>query len=328
MPDGMNTAPPATDPATPPPAAPAGERLPFARLDAAGHPEWWRFVIALLVMGGIYALLFAALSLAVVFLMPSGLDGLRSAGELFGTTRDWSAVSFGDAATTFGALTLPIILVLPAVLLAVVWGHGRPARTLMTARPRFRWGAAASSFLAILVLQAVAHVIGYLFFPDSYRVVLDPARYLSFVPLILLLVPLQVLAEEVFFRGYLVQAVGRVTQFRAVLVGAPALVFAAMHLGNPEVLYGGAWAAIAYVTVAIYLTWLVVRGDGLEHAFGLHLGINLFVFSIVGSPASPYPAPTILYVDKVDYALGYPVLIAMFAAHYWVLFGRRRARIL
>ena len=133
------------------------------------------------------------------------------------------------------------------------------------------------------------------------------------------------LSEEVLFRGYMVQIIGRFTGNRAVLVALPGLIFAALHLGNPEVGYGGGWAIATYVLVALYLTWLVIRGDGLEYAFGLHLGINLFVFSIMGSTASPYPAPTIFFVDTINYAAGLPIMIAIFGIHYWVLFGRRRA---
>ena len=181
MPDGANVTPGIAAPAQASGHDAAGSRAPthaFAQLGATGRGGWWRYLLSIVTMVLLYALFFVALTAVVGFAMSDGTAALQSVGERFGTVKDWSSVSFGEAATTFAALTIPIILLLPAVLLAVSWVHRRPAKTLLTARRRFDWGAVALSFGAIVALEGLAQIIGYLVFPGHYHLVFDATRFL------------------------------------------------------------------------------------------------------------------------------------------------------
>ena len=60
-------------------------------------------------------------------------------------------------------------------------------------------------------------------------------QYWPYLLVALALIPLQTSAEEFFFRGYLLQASGRLTQNWLVLSVINGVLFTLPHLGNVEV---------------------------------------------------------------------------------------------
>src|SRR5439155_4982160 len=55
---------------------------------------------------------------------------------------------------------------------------------------------------------------------------------LPLVLLTLLLIPLQAASEEILFRGYLTQALGRLARSRALIAAIVAAIFGALHLNT------------------------------------------------------------------------------------------------
>lgn len=83
-------------------------------------------------------------------------------------------------------------------------------------------------------------------------------------------VAFQVVAEEVFFRGWLQPALARAIDTR-VAVGVVAIAFAALHL------LGGASGPVAFVNLAlggVLFGVLAARGGGVAGAVGAHFGWN------------------------------------------------------
>lgn len=331
MPDGSVT-PPETLPEEASPEAPTprpqGSPVPFEALGRTGRCQWWRFALAVPSLIAVYALvvLIAVLAagLALMPIMP--FAELRQAISLAGAMSDWSPVSDRDALIAFAAMMITVAALLPALWVTVRVVHGRKWRTLVTGRAKFDTRAFLASFGVAAGLMAVAHAATHLVLGGGYAYVLDIGRYLLFLPLVLLLVPAQVLAEEVLFRGYLVQLVGRFTRHRAIVVVAPAAIFTTAHFANAEVSAGGLWVIAYFGVTSLYLTWLTVRGNGLEYPFGFHLATNLFALSVVTSGVTAYPTPTIFFVHQAGLSAGLPTVAVLCAAHYWLLFGRTRGR--
>jgi membrane protease YdiL (CAAX protease family) len=110
----------------------------------------------------------------------------------------------------------------------------------------------------------------------------------------LFLVPLQAASEEILFRGYLTQALGRMLPSRCLIVAATALLFGLLHLNN----YGP--VTLPYFLVVSLLYSLVSLRDGrLELAIGGHAAMNLFAVwlanAISGEPATPHAAVTLTW---------------------------------
>lgn len=232
---------------------------------------------------------------------------------------DWGSADLGVASTVFVLFLGTIIIFLPVTLAVARVVHGRPWRSLITGRQRFGWQFFAISLTATLGLGIAGLGFSYLVAPEGIEIVFHGRAFWVFLPLVLLLIPLQVSAEEVFFRGYLYQMVARMTGSDAVRLLVPAALFAAIHLANPEVKAGGVWAILAFVSIALYLGWLTLRSGGLEMAIGLHLGNNLIAIALVGSSASPRLAPTIFFVNDPIYVVEFFATLAVFALHWLIV---------
>lgn len=120
---------------------------------------------------------------------------------------------------------------------------------------------------------------------------------------------LQSTAEEVFFRGYLTQAIGSCGRGRAagpVVAGVlTALLFAGAHL--PE----DWWLFADLMVFALAASWLTWRTGGLEAAIALHVVNNLVAIGVaavtgtldeaVGATAVPWPHAVLDIVAVLAY---------------------------
>lgn len=108
------------------------------------------------------------------------------------------------------------------------------------------------------------------------------AGWLLYLPWGLLVVLIQVTAEEIFYRGYLQQQVAARFASPVVWLVAPNLAFALVHWSN----------GIDTVDSLQYVLWafcfglaasdLVARTGGLGAAIGLHFANNIFAFLLIG----------------------------------------------
>ncbi len=246
-------------------------------------------------------------------------------GIVAGAQGDWRDLPLPTALLSFGFVMLPFGFLLIGVFLANKVVHGRKLRSLLTGQSCFRWGQTLTSLTVTLVLALAVLAAGLLLSPAAVDFVFDLRAFLLFLPLVLVLVPIQVLSEEVFFRGYLVQAVGRFVSRSWLAILVPSLLFWGAHLNNGPAVQGGLWAVAVYGVMAFYLTYLAVSCDGLEHAVGVHLGINLFAFLIQGASDGWYPTPTVFITEPDGYEFTLLTTVAIFLAHYLLVVrpGRR-----
>jgi hypothetical protein len=109
----------------------------------------------------------------------------------------------------------------------------------------------------------------------------------------LALVPIQTSAEELLFRGYLLQGLGRLTRQPIVLAVVSGLLFALPHFFNPEVAVNF-WAVMAfYFSFGAAMTWITLRDGSLELALGVHAANNLFGTLLASYAGSALEAPAI-----------------------------------
>lgn len=191
----------------------------------------------------VYALLAVGLAGIVGMALPAGLA--------------WSGAALLVGATVSGWLLLAY--------------EGRPAATLGLALDRrapveVSVGWLLGVGIAGLVVAGIAGLGGL-------RWVSDGGGAFAFVTGgagLLLALALPAAAEEVALRGYLLQALARGFGIVPALVGTSVL-FAALHLGNPEV---GAVGVAGIAAAGLALGVLVVRTRCLWWAIGAHLGWN------------------------------------------------------
>lgn len=162
------------------------------------------------------------------------------------------------------------MLVVISVLL-VRYLHARGWGWLASVQSGMRW-----RYLLACVLVALVVLNGVLWF--SFALLGMPQfgsaqpGWAVFLAIILVTSPLQAAAEEFFFRGYVMQALGTAFQRAWVGIIGSALLFALFHgVQNPALFTN----RLAFGLLVGVLVW---RTGGLEAAIGAHVVNNVFAF--------------------------------------------------
>lgn len=223
------------------------------------------------------------------------------------------------------ALALALLSFLPLLLspfVVTVVLHGRPAGTLFGVARRVHWGRFAASFLLWMTLYVLTALITTALGLSAYRLNAEFTRTLPLALVGLVLLPIQTSAEEVFFRGYLLQATGRLTRNPLVLGLVNGVLFALPHLANPEVQWGLALAFGQWFAFGFAFTLLTLRTGALDAALGVHAANNITAFVLTGYRGGALPPVALFVTDNPDPAVGLAALVVMLAVALGVL-GRQ-----
>lgn len=200
-----------------------------------------------------------------------------------------SAVAYGLILLSFGGAILAAWLVQRFI-------HYRTFTSLITAAARIRWSRIGWTLLLTWGIYAVAAFI--LTSTGSTEVYVNPerSRMLPFVIATLLFIPIQCAAEEVMFRGYFNQALGRFIPSALVVFLLTSIAFGALHLANPEI--GAAkdagmfWLVFSgYCLFGFVLSLMVWIDNGLESAIGVHTANNAWAAIFINYEGSVLPVP-------------------------------------
>ncbi len=91
--------------------------------------------------------------------------------------------------------------------------------------------------------------------------------------LAVLLIPPQAASEELLFRGYLTQALGRIIRSRVLIAATVGLVFGLLHFNAH-----GPLTVPYFFVLSLIFSLVSLRDERLELAIGGHTAINLFGF--------------------------------------------------
>lgn len=239
------------------------------------HMPWWRWTAATFVI-------------AALWIYPAaGLEALAKA--LVAGGQPWQKL-LRDLVTF-----IPFFLATP-----LVWRYatGLPVARLVNMRGRIATSRIGVGFLAWFALSALSTGVDWLFHPAAYRVTFALATFVPFAIVVVLLLPLQSSAEELFFRGWILRwANGLPVPARVVISG---LVFALPHAGNPEASGQALTALAAWFLLGAGWAYVSVRDGGIELALGAHLANNVFSLLIVGYDGAALPTSAIVTTSALN----------------------------
>lgn len=299
-----------------------------ALLRLPGRPVW--LGLAGIVLGvSLYTLAVTVLSQLVVGLGWS-LGGSRGDfGKYFARAMAFE-IPVGMLATNVAiAVLIPISMVLVAFI------HRAKIAYLTSVLPGLRWRYLILAALAALVIFTSVLVISALADGESLRWSPQPGLG-GFLVVVALTTPLQAAAEEVFFRGYLMQALGSLGRSgdqqasglgRAVsspwfAIVASALVFAAFHgLGqqNPALF-------LDRFGFGVVAGLLVVRTGGLEAGIAAHVMNNVMAWVLAGTTSSIAAVRATSEIGWID--AGFDVGgFALFALAAWWIGSKMRVHV-
>ncbi len=273
----------------------------YLALADAGRNAWWRYLLGITAITGSW-LIGGGFAYGLVLHAPLG------------------------PVTEFVALNASILMLLVGVVAVVAVLHRRSWRTLVTPYARIDWRRIVQGAAVWGALSLVCSVIEHLLYPGRYAWSLDLARWLPFALAALLLTPLQCAAEELVFRGYVLQGLGRCLRHPLVLAVLSSVIFTVPHLYNPEVAaYGLAIMAANYFVMGLFLAGVTLRDGRLELAIGAHAGNNLLLALLVRYDDSVFETESVFTAGALDPVYSLLTLLLSAALFYWWFFRRSSA---
>jgi uncharacterized protein len=283
-----------------------GRSLRYIDLAALGKNGWPRYLLGTLF---ILCAWVAAGLLAELLLLILSKEG---SGKIIDPLQSYLVLNLGDVGLVCG-----LFLVIRGI-------HKRQFLTLITSGPRIDWKRVAKGFGLWFVLCGAAGIVDYVLHPSTYRYVLNPGKFLMFAPVVLVLTPIQACAEELLFRGYLIQGAARWTKGTGPLAVLSGFLFMVPHLGNPEVASGFYLTAAYYFGVGFFLALVTMKTNSLEYAMGIHTAACLFSALIANYAHSVLETESIFFCTELAPDFNLAGFIIMALVSYWVLVWRPR----
>lgn len=179
----------------------------------------------------------------------------------------------------FTLLLLMFVIGMIGLFLVVKYIHDKKFLDIITSRPKIDWRRVFTGFGLWLSIVFIMEFITYLIDPDNYslRPDINAESYFVLIVISLTLLFVQTSFEELYFRGYIMQGIAYHTRKPWISILISSLLFAAMHMANPEIAeYGLAPMAMYYIIAAVFLALVTYMDDGMELALGIHWATNFF----------------------------------------------------
>jgi membrane protease YdiL (CAAX protease family) len=227
-----------------------------------GADAWWRSSLGVLLALAALLLLTATLNQVLVALLWTVVGDGRSYSE-FATDAYAFALPGGLLAANLATAALA-----PFCWLLLFTLHRRRPAWLSSVRPGLRWPYLLQCLVVSLVVLVGGQLVAGTASPDAWA--LAPGA-VTFLVVIISTTPLQAAAEEVIFRGYLLQAFGSLGG-RWLAVLASALIFATLHGAQSPAMF------VDRLGLGLLAGVLVIRTGGLEAVIAAHVVNNTFTY--------------------------------------------------
>jgi len=273
----------------------------FLEVARQGRNEWWRYV------AGIVFIFVCSMGGQVMIAVPLVLrepDPARADLLLL------------------ALLLLSFAPGMAAVALAVRFLHSRSFRTLVTPYAQVSWKRLATGFVGWFVLAAAAGLVEAVLHPGRYQPNPEPLTVLPFLVVAALLIPIQAGTEELFYRGYLLQATGLLLRHPVLLSILNGLLFALPHAANPETTAGFVKVMLLYFMAGSFWAFITLRSGTLELALGAHTANNFFTAAVANYQATAIPSRSFFTITEIDANYQLRSLLVGMGLFYLVLVRR------
>jgi uncharacterized protein len=253
-------------------------------LDAVGDRDrkWWRPVIVL-GLGGLLGVVAIVISMLIVLglsavVVSQASHGAMSVSQAVAHLNDFGRTGRSLQSYVYELAVAGISSFAAAYAFLVVAARmaQRPILSFMTAASRFRWGVVGLGLLAAVPIIGASVLIGDLGpGPHDTPPLFQPGAAvwarIAYAGAAATCLCLAALAEEMLFRGWLLQQTYAFARNLFVLLAVNGVLFSAAHF-DPSL--GG---FLIRVAMGAAWSWIVLRTGGLEFALGAHLANNLTI---------------------------------------------------
>lgn len=244
---------------------------------------------------------------------------LISEGKSFYNIDEAQLMKVLDKNSTLFLMLLSFATVFFSIPLVVKLLHNQKFKDVITSRPKVDWSRILFSFSLWAVFQIIVTIISYYASPEDFKLNFQLEPFLILFAIAVLMVPLQTSAEELIFRGYLMQGFGLLTKNKWIPLLITSFAFGSLHFANPEVDKLGSVVMIYYIGTGLFLGVLTLLDEGMELSLGFHAANNLVTALLVTSEWSALQTDSI-FIDVSDPSLGFETILPVFIIYPILLF--------
>ena len=227
--------------------------------------------------------------------------------------------------TTLFLILIPFAISLVGLWLIITKQLGKPFKTIITTRKKIDRSRILFSFLLWGGVSAAFIIISYFLSPTDFVWNFKPVPFLILFLISVVMIPLQTSAEELFFRGYLLQGFGVIFRNRWLPLITTSIIFGMLHIWNPEIDKLGVNLIWYYIGTGLFLGVITLMDEGLELALGFHAANNLVTALLVTASWTSFQTESMLIDNSepslikellITFLVVYPILIFLFSRKY------------
>ncbi|MEZ4787835.1 CPBP family intramembrane glutamic endopeptidase [Flavobacterium haoranii] len=212
---------------------------------------------------------------------------------------------------TFLIMVGPLAIGLFIVLIWTKFIQRIPITALTTSRPKIDWKRVFLSFFLWGTITATMIYISYLTTPENFIWNLKLDKFLIFLIIAIIFIPMQTSFEEYLFRAHMMQGIGLATNSRLIPLLVTSFLFGIMHAANPEVDKVGWVIMIYYIGTGLFLGIITLMDEGLELALGFHAANNLISALLVTADWTAFQTHSI-FKDVSEPSAGFEIFTPIF----------------
>ena len=245
-----------------------------------GRNNWWRYFLTLII---VFCGLIIGASLGDFFY------------GYFNITLPGNINDVLDITTNLAAIFILIFL-----FASVYKIHKRSPITIVTSHKTIQWKNMFKGFYIWFLLLCLFAVVDFVIDPKSYTFTFNIRTFGWLLLASLMGIPACVLLEEVFFRGYLLQAIGVLTRRPIIPLIITSVIFGSLHYWNGINPTSCIFHVISCTLFGLMLGVIVIGEGGLETAIGIHTSQNLFASVICSDPTEIFGVIPSLFNISTD----------------------------
>jgi hypothetical protein len=284
-----------------------------------GVNDWWMYVLTI----GVIFISIQFAGLPLVFVGYMSVDGDMT--KFREAARSNFMNSDINSNLILALMIFTFMVALFVLYIFIKYVHKRSFKSVITSRLKIDWNRFWFSFFLWGGLAILISSIGIYLSPEDYVWNFKPVPFFTLVLVSFLMLPFQTSAEELVFRGYLMQGLGLLAKNRWFPLIVTSLAFGLLHGINPEVEKLGWGVMIFYIGTGLLYGIITLMDEGTEIALGLHAANNIIAAIFVTTDWTVFQTDA-LYIDTSEPTLGweilvpvliiYPILLLIFSKKY------------
>ncbi|WP_347174772.1 CPBP family intramembrane glutamic endopeptidase [Polaribacter uvawellassae] len=293
--------------------------MDFIQKGFTGKNDSWRYILTMVLVFIGIQIAGLPLVIAAFFEVDGDLDKFQE-----GLKSNFMDIGMNTSLFLF-LMIFTFMIALLTLFLCVKYLHKKKFVSIVTSRNKIDWKRVFFAFALWGIISVVSIFIGMYLSPENYTWNFKPIPFFTLLFVSFVFLPFQTSAEELVFRGYLMQGLGTLVKNRWFPLIVTSVIFGLLHGMNPEVERLGYILMVFYIGTGLLYGITTLMDEGTELALGLHASNNIVAAFLVTTDWMVFRTDA-LYVDTSEPSVGaemfigvfvlYPLLLLVFSKKY------------